>query len=369
MQQDYEYYIVDPGTWRDVKRILTVKNCTFNRDLDAETLGSATIDVTESLGECYVRGYLVTYQNGIKEKHPLGTVLVQTPAMSFDGKVQSSSLDAYTPLIELKENPPPLGYTILKRDGRPIISAAYDLLRENMRAPVIPTESDTTLAHDFVADPNDTWLSYINALIANAKYTVYDDSNNPRWTRTGYTLALDELGRVMFSPKRDIASMQPVWTYNDDNSSILHPEISVNRDLYGIPNVVEVVYSHRLDNSGELVRYATAENNDPNSPVSIQRRGRKIKRRITDPDFFGGVPSQRQLEEYAEQALKELSTLEYTVNYTHGYCPVRIGDCVRLNYTRAGLNNVKAKVISQSISCTPGCPVSEKAIFTHNLWG
>lgn len=369
MQQDYEYYIVDPGTWRDVKRILTVKGCTFNRDLDAETLGSATIDVTESLGECYVRGYLITYQNGIKEKHPLGTVLVQTPAMSFDGKVQSSSLDAYTPLIELKENPPPLGYTILKRDGRPIISAAYDLLRENMRAPVIPTESDTVLAHDFVADPNDTWLSYINALIANAKYTVYDDSNNPRWTRTGYTLALDELGRVMFSPKRDIASMQPVWTYNDDNSSILHPEISVNRDLYGIPNVVEVVYSHRLDNSGELVRYATAENNDPNSPVSIQRRGRKIKRRITDPDFFGGVPSQRQLEEYAEQALKELSTLEYTVNYTHGYCPVRIGDCVRLNYTRAGLNNVKAKVISQSISCTPGCPVSEKAIFTHNLWG
>lgn len=369
MQQDYEYYIVDPGTWRDVKRILTVKNCTFNRDLEAETLGSATIDVTESLGECYVRGYLVTYQNGIKEKHPLGTVLVQTPAMSFDGKVRSTSLDAYTPLIELKENPPPLGYSILKRDGRPIISAAYDLLRENMRAPVIPTESDTVLAHDFVADPNDTWLSYINALIANAKYTVYDDSNNPRWTRTGYTLALDELGRVMFSPKRDIASMQPVWTYNDDNSSILHPEISVNRDLYGIPNVVEVVYSHRLDNSGELVRYATAENNDPNSPVSIQRRGRKIKRRITDPDFFGGVPSQRQLEEYAEQALKELSTLEYTVNYTHGYCPVRIGDCVRLNYTRAGLNNVKAKVISQSISCTPGCPVSEKAIFTHNLWG
>jgi len=369
MQQDYEYYIVDPGTWRDVKRILTVKNCTFNRDLDAETLGSATIDVTESLGECYVRGYLVTYQNGIKEKHPLGTVLVQTPAMSFDGKVQSTSLDAYTPLIELKENPPPLGYAILKRDGRPIISAAYDLLRGNMRAPVIPTESDTTLSHDFVADPNDTWLSYINALIANAKYTVYDDANNPRWTRTGYTLALDELGRVMFSPKRDTASMQPVWTYNDDNSSILHPEVSVNRDLYGIPNVVEVVYSHRLDNSGELVRYATAENNDPNSPVSIPNRGRRITRRITDPDFFGGVPSERQLKEYAEQALKELSTLEYTVNYTHGYCPVRIGDCVRLNYTRAGLNNVKAKVISQSISCTPGCPVSEKAIFTNTLWG
>lgn len=369
MQQDYEYYIVDPGTWRDIKRITTVKSCTFSRDLEAETLGSATIDVTESLGECYVRAYLVTYQNGVKEKHPLGTVLVQTPSTSFDGKIHSTSLDAYTPLIELKEKLPSLGFSILKGDKRPIISAAYDLLRENMRAPVIPTESDTFLSHDFVADPNDTWLTYINALIANAKYTVYDDANNPRWTRTGYTLALDELGRVMFSPKRDAASMQPIWTYTDDNSSILHPEITTSRDLYGIPNYVEVIYSHRTDSDGTLVRHAVAENNDPNSPISIPNRGRKIMRRITNPDFFGGVPSERQLKEYAEQALRELSTLEYTVSYTHGYCPVRIGDCVRLNYTRAGLNNVKAKVISQSISCTPGCPVSEKAIFTNTLWG
>ena len=52
MQQTFEYYIVDPGTWRDVRRIDNVKSCTINRDIDAETLGSATIDVTESLGEC-----------------------------------------------------------------------------------------------------------------------------------------------------------------------------------------------------------------------------------------------------------------------------------------------------------------------------
>lgn len=370
MQQDYEYYLVDPGTWRDIKRITTVKNCTFGRDLEAETLGSATIDVAESLGECYFRGYLVTYQDGIKEKHPLGTVLIQTPSTSFDGKSHSTSLDAYTPLIELKEKLPPLGFSLLKRDNRKIISAAHDLIKEHARAPVIPTESDTVLAYNFVADPNDTWLSYISDLIANAKYTVYDDSNIPRWTRTGYTLALDELGRIMFSPKRDAASMQPVWTYDDGNSSILYPEITTNRDLYGIPNVVEIVYSQGVRHPDGTIHYSVIKRNeDPNSPISIPNRGREIWRRVTEPDFFGGVPSYRQVEEYAEQMLKELSTLEYTVSYTHGYCPVRIGDCVRLNYSRAGINNVKAKVISQSISCTPGCPVSEKAIFTNTLWG
>ena len=112
---------------------------------------------------------------------------------------------------------------------------------------------------------------------------------------------------------------------------------------------------------------AVAKNEDPNSLVSIQNRGREITRRITDPSLAGYV-TQTQIQEYAEQVLKDLSTIEYRITYTHAYCPVRVGDCVRLNYTRAGIQGVKAKVISQSISCEPGCPVSEKAVFTSKLW-
>jgi hypothetical protein len=33
-----------------------------------------------------------------------------------------------------------------------------------------------------------------------------------------------------------------------------------------------------------------------------------------------------------------------------------------------GLTGIKAKVVSQNIKCTPGCPVSEKAVFTNKLW-
>ena len=103
MQQSFEYYTVDPNTWMDNKKIENVKSCSISRDSEAETLGSATIDITESLGECYIRVYLVTIQNGITEKHPLGTYLVQSPSTSFDGRSTSISMDAYTPLIELKE--------------------------------------------------------------------------------------------------------------------------------------------------------------------------------------------------------------------------------------------------------------------------
>ena len=345
MQQSFEYYTVDPGTWKDVKLLDNVKSSTISWDSDTETLGSATIDITESVGECYVRIYLITIQNGLKEKHPLGTFLVQTPQSSFNGKIRDVSMDAYTPLLELKENPTPLGYSILKDAN--IMNNAYQLVREHARAPVVKTECSTNLYFDFVANTDDTWISFLRDLIANAKYTF----------------ALDELGRILFSPKQDMASLQPVWTYDDGNSSILHPDISMAHDLYGIPNVVEVIYS-----SGDNNYYARVVNDDPNSPTSTVNRGREIVYRDNNPAALGN-PTENRIDEYAKQLLRTLSTVEYTVTYTHGYCPVRLGDCVRLNYSRAGITDVKAKVISQNIKCVSGCPVTEKAVFTTKLWG
>lgn len=345
MTQTYEYYAVDPSTWRDRDKLSNVKSCTISRDSTAETLGSATIDITESVGECYIRVYLITIQNGITERHPLGTFLVQTPSSSFNGKVRNVSIDAYTPLLELKENPPPLGYSILK--GENVMSTAQMIARKHVRAPIVGTNSSEVLYADFVANSNDTWLSFLKDFIANAKYS-FD---------------LDEMGRILFAPDQYMASMQPVQTYDDDNSSILHPDFNIEHDMYGVPNVVEVVYSKNNE-----YYFARAVNDDPNSPVSTVNRGREITSRINDPNVTG-IPTKRSIQEYADLYLKNVSTLEYTVTYTHAYCPVRLGDCVRLNYLRAGIVDVKAKVISQTIKCEPGCPVTEKAKFTVKLLG
>ena len=346
MQQTFEYYIVNPATWKDAKKIENVKSCSISRDSDAGTLGSASINITESVGECYVRIYLITIQNGTKERHPLGTFLVQTPSTSFDGKVRNLSMDAYTPLLELKETKPPLGYSVKK--GTNIMTIARQLTQENTRAPVVPASCDTNLFSDFVAETDDSWLTFLTDLLLNAKYS-YD---------------LDEMGRILFAPEQDTASLQPVWTYNDDdNSSILYPNLNMDHDLYGIPNVVEVIYSH-----GNGYYYSRVVNDDPNSPTSTVNRGREIIHRVSDPDLIGD-PTENQIDEYANRLLRELSSLEYTITYTHGYCPVRVGDCVRFNYSRADLKNVKAKVISQTIKCEPGCPVTEKAIITNRLWG
>lgn len=367
MQQTYEYFIVDPGTWKDKTPITTVESSSISRDQDSDTLGSAVIDVTEAIPECYVRIYLVTIQNGVKERHPLGTFLVQSKSLDFDGKVTKTSMDAYTPLLELKEKIPPIGYSVFKEsnvtetvrdeDGTEstivntvktnVMDTVYRIVRENVRAPVVAAVSDVELQSDFVSSPDESWISFTKDLMSIAKYSF----------------ALDDIGRVLFSPNQNLAALQPVWTYDDGNSSILYSEISQSSAIHDIPNVVEVVYSDEFETLRSRV-----VNDDSNSPVSIVNRGREIPYRDTNPKL-DGPPSKEILDRYAEQLLKELSTVEYTLSYKHGYCGTRLGDCVRLNYKRAGLTDIKAKIISQNIKCEPGCPVSEKAIYTAKLWG
>lgn len=344
MEQTFEYYIVDPGTWKDVRMLTMVTTSTIKRDESSETLGSATIDMDENIGEEYVRIYLVTVQNGVRERFPLGTYLVQTGGFSYDGMVKGYSYDGYTPLIELKEKQPPLGYYSAK--GVNIMEEAARLADANSRAPVVAASSATTLYRDFVANTDDTWVTYLTDLIANDKF--YFD--------------LDELGRILFAPRQNLSAMQPVFTYTDDNSSLLYPDIDYSQDLYGIPNVVEVIYSDGVD-----YYYSRVVNDDENSIVSTVNRGREIPYRDSNPSFQG-VPTQRMVDEYADQLLRSLSTIECTVSYTHAYNGVRMGDCVRLNYNRADLKDIKARVTQQSIKCEIGCSVSETAVFTKKLW-
>lgn len=344
MQQTYEYCIVDPGTWKDSSLLTSVTSCSITRDLSADTLGSATIDIDENVGEVYIRTYLVTIQNGVRERIPLGTHLVQTGSSSFNGMNQSMSFDGYTPLLELKEKEPPLGFYVAEKDN--VMERAYELTNEHTRAPVVASTSDIEMFRDFVANTDDTWITFLSDMIANAK--MY--------------FALDEMGRVLFAPQQNLSSMQPVWTYSDDNSSILYPDVTYEQDLYGIPNVVEVIYS-----DGNDYYHARVVNDDPDSIVSTVNRGREIPHRESNPSFTG-IPTQKMVEEYATQLLQSLSSITCTVSYSHGYNGVRIGDCVRLNYQRADLIDVKARVTNQTIKCDPGCPVSEKAEYVRKLW-
>ena len=350
MKQTFEYYEVDPLTWKDKCLIENVRSCKITRDLSDETLGSSSLSCDIDQTDKYIRTYLITEQDGVKDKTALGTHIYQTPSSSFNGKSRSTEQDGYTSLIELKEKLPVIGFNIAK--GENILNIAYLLAEANTRAPVNRGSNDKVLTGAFVAETDDNFLLFISDLIANA----------------AYHFGLEADGTITFEPDQDANALSPVWTYNDDNSSILLPDVEVSRDLYGVPNVVEVIYSPQ---DGVPI-FSTVKNDDDSSPTSISARGREIVYRDTDPSIggsSGGTLTQDMVDDYARNLLKSLSSVEYTVSYKHGYCPVRIGDGVLLNYKRADLRNVRAKVTRQIIDCKSGCEVQETAVFTKSFWG
>lgn len=348
MQQTYEFYTVDPDSWGDKEKITTIESCSITRDASVDTLGSASFNCNDVMDEQYIRIYLRVKQGDENDRVCLGTFMTQTPTDKFNGKRRDISLDGYTPLIELKQDYPSLGYSVEKNTA--IMDTVYKLCVENMRAPVLAAKTDKNLYSHFVANSDDTWFSFISALMANANYSF----------------GLEPEGRVIFEPYIELSSMKPVWTFDDSNSSILMPEISNQRDLFNVPNVVEVIYS-----TDSQIYVSTAINDDPNSITSTVTRGHIVKHRDSSPNIsenMSGDNAQAYLDAYAEKLLRNLSNVEHELTYSHGYCPVRLGDCVLLNYERAGLSNIRAKVVKQEIDCTTGCKVNETAIYTTQLW-
>lgn len=346
MSQTYEFCVVDPGTWKDKKLITNVESCTIVRDLEVETLGSATITCDDDYTDEYVRSYLVVDQDKVRDRIALGTHIFQTPNVKHDGKHRSMDQEGYTPLLELKEKYVDMGFAVMK--GQNVLSTAEALIKTRMRAPFVSQVSSDTLADNFIANLDDTWLTYVTDMLAMAKH--------------GFSV--DPMGMVSFAKHMSPEVLRPKWTYTDDNSSILQPSVTLKRDLYGIPNVVECIFSPQ---TGRHL-YSRVVNDDKNSIVSTVRRGREVTYRDTSPNVTEGI-TQGQLDAYARNVLKEMSSLEFEVSYKHGYCPVTVGDGVRLNYTRAGISNRAAKVIRQSIKLDSGCQVDETAVYTDSLWG
>lgn len=349
MKQTYEFYRVDSKTWQDAERVLDIDSCIITRDATVDTLGSGSFECINELEECYIRVYLIAEQNGRKHRICLGTLMVQTPEVSYDGKRTHLTMDGYTSLIELKNSMPPIGYAI--REGHDLMNRAFRNTLDHCQAPVIEPGYSKTLYSHFLANPDDTWFTFIKDLLANGEshFTV------------------DEYGVISFALDEEINSATPVWVYCDDDKSILFQDIKDQRDLYNIPNVVEVVYSN-----GTSTFTGIARNDDENSITSTISRGREVVFRETNPNIPGdmtGDNAQQYIDAYAEKLLSNKSQLEHTITYRHGFCPaVKVGDGVIINYRAAGLINIKAKVISQNISCKTGCEVEETAVYMTNTW-
>ena len=342
MKQTWTWVEVDPGTWQDIRVIDTVVSASIKRDAGSDLRESASIVLdSEMLGEIYVRAYIDIEQDGRSERVCVGTFLCQTPVLKSNGKTQELTVDAYSPLLELRDDRPPYGYTSTGK----VSDRIAQIVEGASHAPFVGYGS-TSFPVPVVANEDDSWLSYSRALAAYS----------------GCDVTCDEWGRVQMAPIISRASLRQTWEFTDSNSSILLPDVEETFDWYGLPNVCEVVWSE--DTRSVVGR---AENSSRMSAISTVRRGRRVVMRVDNPDELKDGCTQVEADALARTLLEDASVVEREFVISHGFCPVKIGDCVRIAFARYGIDML-AQVRSQEIDCATGATMRSVCVSTERMW-
>jgi len=197
--------------------------------------------------------------------------------------------------------------------GTPYLTAIESLLTQAGITTVLATPTAATLAEareDW--DIGTSYLTIVNDLLAEINY-------NPLWFNAS--------GVAILEPASVPTAANIEHTLDANNvESLIIPEISSQTDIYQAPNVF-MAYCANPDKSG--IWKATAENTNPQSPLSVQRRGRRIMR----VERLDNISSQDALQEYVNRKRNDSMISGETINIQTALLPgYGVADVVALHY-------------------------------------
>ncbi len=157
-----------------------------------------------------------------------------------------------------------------------------------------------------------SYLDIVNQLLAEINYKA---------------LWFNNQGVAMVEPMATPTAAQISHTLDKDQiTSLLLPQIQSESDIYSAPNVFICICSN-ADLSTPLV--ATVENNNPQSPLSIMRRGRRIVTVVN----VDNIASQTALQAYATRLLFDSMTTGEVINVSTALLPgFGVDDVTALHY-------------------------------------
>ena len=161
-------------------------------------------------------------------------------------------------------------------------------------------------------DIGTSYLEIINQLLSEINY-------NPIW--------FNQEGVAVLEPA-SVPTAENVEHRLDDTDvkSMLLPKVSAETDIYTAPNVFIAVCSNADKDSAMVAR---SENTNPQSPLSISRRGR----RIVKVEKVDNIASQSELQAYADRLRNDSMISGETIQVTTGLLPgYGVADVVALRY-------------------------------------
>ena len=245
------------------------------------------------------------------EETPLGVFLPATVQELEDETTKSVHIEAYDRCWRVQDHYTESYYYIPA--GTNYIEAVKQLLAAAGIGGGLDTPTTSKIAYareDWDLGPS--YLTIVNQLLSEINY-------KPLW--------FNSAGLAVLEPEKTPTSANVQKTMDSSNvKSMLLPQISRETDLFSTPNVFICIVSN-ADRPRALV--ATAENKNPQSPLSIPRR----KRRIAAVYRVDNVPNQEELQAYADrlrnQSLIGGESITVQTALLPGY---GVGDVVALHY-------------------------------------
>lgn len=319
----YRVREVDPATWRD-RGEMNIISGTVKRTFTG-LRNSATLSTLEDLDgvERWVRVYIDVNQNGLRAREAIFTGLAASPKRKAYATRFDRTIDCYSVLKPADDIMLPRGYYILAgtRAGD-----AIETLLSVIPAPVEVAPNSPRLTSSIVAEDDETHLTMFNKIVE----------------AIGWNVDIAGDGTVNVLPY----SATPVMTLNPVDNDVIEVPISITEDWYKAPNVYRAVCD---DMEG------VARDNDPDSPLSVQNRGREVWQTENNANLSGG----ETIEQYAERQLRAAQRVRKKLSYDRRYIPdIRVGSVINLHYPKQGIDGLYL-VTSQNVKLGYGARTAE----------
>lgn len=219
-------------------------------------------------------------------EHPLGVFLPATVTPSEENGVTQVSVEAYDRCWLLRDT---VTETLLFfAQGASYIDTIETLLTQAGITTVLATASAATFAEDREDwEIGTSYLDIINQLLSEINYNqIWFNSEGIAILEPASVPTAANIEHILDADKID---------------SLLIPSITRETDLFQAPNVWLCICDNP-DKSGIMT--ATSENTNPQSPLSIARRGR----RIVHVETLQNIANQTELQAYADRLRNESLT-------------------------------------------------------------
>ena len=210
-----------------------------------------------------------------EKESPLGTYMVVAAPKTVTDVGTYYTLEAYDETMLLKQAS--FEDRAFYSAGTPFLTVVENMLADVGLSNLYIEESSASASVDFEIAPGENYLDTINSILDALNFQhIYADAN----------------GTINIRKVKEQNS--PQFTYKDSGRYSLNPKLTLETDIYDLPNVIVGIYSS--PDTNEPLVYKKV-NDDPNSIISTISRGYKVVKTVN----LRNSSEEQDLEGYVER--------------------------------------------------------------------